>query len=305
MEIAEVKQHLKTGQFDKFYIFYGEEHQVMKMFLKLMADKGNYKISYVDSLMDLMTGTKTNSLLNESHLYIIMDDKEFLTNEKMWQKFTGLKNDLVIFYYSTADKRLKFWKNFKDRAVEFAKLDDGVLTKYIQKVAPFNNDDCKLLIDVCGGDYSRILLEIDKVKAYSKAEAVEPSLSLHKLIDEGIIYRPAYDAIFDFVAAYLERKPSKAYDLLQNCKDIGESNLALLSVLYSNIKTLLQIQTVSDWKTLGINGFVYKNVVAYKNNYTNGELVNALRLIRNVEKGIKTGAIPEEMSVEYILVSTM
>ena len=37
MEITEVKNHIKTGQYDKFYIFCGEEHAVMKIYLKMMA----------------------------------------------------------------------------------------------------------------------------------------------------------------------------------------------------------------------------------------------------------------------------
>lgn len=305
MEIADVKQHIKTGQFDKFYIFYGEEYQIIKLYLKMMAEKGGYEITYVNSLLDLMSGVKTKSLIKNPHLYIIMDDKEYLSTEKMWTKFTGLKDDIVVFYYTTRDKRLKFWKQNEDRAVEFAKLEDRVLIKYIQKDAPFNESDCKLLIDVCQSDYGRILLEIDKVKAYSQAEKVDASWALHKLIDDGIIYRPAHDAIFDYVDAVLERRPAKAYSLLQECKSIGESNLALISVLYNSMKTLLQIQSSKDYKSLGLNGFAIKKVIAHRNNYSNGELVNALKLLRQIEKGIKTGAIPEDMSIDYFMVTIM
>ena len=126
-----------------------------------------------------------------------------------------------------------------------------------------------------------------------------------KFIDEGVIYRAPYDAIFDFVAAFLERRPSKAYNLLQQSKDVGEANMVLLSVLYNNIKTLLQVQSAKDYKALGLNGFAVKNVIAYKGNYSNAELVKAMKLIRQVEKGIKTGTIPDELSVEYVMVSIM
>lgn len=305
MEIADVKQQIKTGEFDKFYIFYGEEHAIMKIYLEMMAKKGNYEIAYVDSLMDLMSGVTTKALIQNRHLYIIMDDKEYLTNEKMWEKFTGLKDDIVVFYYTSADKRLKFWKNNKDRAIEFGRLDTRILVKYIQKDAPFSNDVCEELINVCQNDYGRILLEIDKVKAYSKSQAVEADWAFEKLVKEGVIYRPAKDAIFDFVAAVLERRPSKAYDLLQQSKAVGEANLVLISVLYNNIKTLLQVQSGKSWKELGLNGFAVKNVIAYKNNYSNAELVRAMKLLREIEKGIKTGSIPDELSVEYFLVQTI
>lgn len=305
MEISDVKQHIKTGNFDKFYIFYGEEHAVMKIYLNMIAEKLGCKITYVDSLMELMTGVRTKSLVSEHHLYIIMDDKEYLTNEKMWEKFTGLKDDVVVFYYTSSDKRLKFWKQNKDRAVEFTKLDTRILTKYIQKDAPLSNESCERLIELCEHDYGRILLEIDKIRAYSIAEAVTPDGALDELIKSGCIYRAPKDAIFDFVAAFLERRPAKAYDLLQQSKAVGEANMVILSVLYNNIKQLLQVQSAKDYKALGFNGFVLKNILPYRNNYSNGELVKAMKLIRECEKGIKTGQIPDDLSVEYLMVQIM
>lgn len=303
MEIADVKQQIKTGEFDKVYVFYGTEHAVMKIYLNMMATKGNMRLTYVDSLLDLMTGAKTKALVPERHLYVVLDDKEYLTNEKMWEKFTGLKDDVVVFYYTSADKRLKFWKNNKDRAVEFSRLEDRILIKYIKNEAPMLSDaQCMKLIEACDGDYGRILLEIDKVRNYSIAEAVTGDGAFDSLIEQKQIYFQPKDAIFDFVAAVLERRPSKAYDLLQDCKAVGEASLVIISVLYNNIKTLLQVQSAKDTRSLGLNGFAVKNVIAYKNNYTNGELVNALSILRECEKGVKTGTIPDDLSVEYFLV---
>lgn len=306
MEIADVKQHIKTGNFQPVYIFTGEEHTIMKIYLNMIADKGGYEISYADSLVDLMTGTKTKSLVPVHHLYIILDDKEFLTNEKMWDKFKGLKDDIVVFYYTTQDKRLKFWKHFKDEVVEFAKLDDRVLMKYIEKeIGSQNEYVMKDLIDACESDYGRILLELDKVKSYTRATGVIENGVLENFLSDGTIYRPAYDAIFDFVAAVLKRDTHEAYNLLYQSYAVGEANLTLLSVLYNNIKTLLQVQSAKDYKSLGLNGFQLKNVLPYRNNYKNGELVKAMRLIRECERGIKTGTMSDDIAVNYVLVNMM
>lgn len=306
MEIADVKQQIKTGNFDKVYIFYGTEHTVMKIYLEMMAKKGNMRLSYVDSLMDIMTGAKTKALVPEHHLYVIMDDKTYLTDEKIQEKFKGLKDDVVVFYYTTADKRLKFWKNNKDRAVEFGRLEDRVLIKYIKNDAPMLSDEqCMTLIDACEGDYGRILLELDKVRCYSTAEKITGQGALDSLLEQKQIYFQPKDAIFDFVATVLERSPYKAYRLLQDCKAVGESNLALVSVLYNNFKTLLQVQSGKDWKALGLNGFAVKNVAPFKNNYSNGEIVKAMKLLREIEVGIKTGKVPDDLSVEYFLVQVI
>lgn len=305
MEITELKKQIKSGELDKVYIFHGEEYAVMKVYLKLMAGK-DYQITYVNSLLDLMAGSKTKALVPVRHLYVIMDDKDYLTNEKMWEKFNGLKDDIVVFYYTTTDKRLKFWKQNKDKAVEFAKLDDRILTKYIQKEAPFFTEAmCKELIDVCESDYGRILLELDKMRDYCRSEKVTGDSVFRKFIDEGVIYRAPKDAIFDFVGAVLERNPSKAFNLLAQSYAVGEANMVLLSVLYNNFRTLLQVQSAKDIKALGLNGWQVKQVSAYKNNYTNGEIVRAMGVIRECEKGIKTGAIPDDISVYYAMVNIM
>ncbi len=306
MEIADVKQQIKTGEFDKVYIFYGTEHTVMKIYLNMMATKGNMKLSYVDSLMDLVTGVKTKSLVQERHLYVVLDDKDYLTDEKMQSKFKGLKDDVVVLYYTSADKRLKFWKNNKDRAVEFGRLEDRILIKYIKNDAPMLSDEqCMTLIDACEGDYGRILLELDKVRCYSTSEKITGQGALDSLLEQRQIYFQPKDAIFDFVAAVLERSPYKAYRLLQDCKAVGESNLALVSVLYNNFKTLLQVQSGKSWKELGLNGFAVKNVSPFKNNYSNGEIVKAMKLLREIEVGIKTGKVPDDLSIEYFLVQVI
>ena len=303
MEISDVKQQIKTGNLNKIYIFYGEEYQVIKIYLKMMAKKANLELTYADSLMSIMTGAKTKSLIQSHHLYVIMDDKEYLTNEKMWEQFKGLKEDIVVFYYTSADKRLKFWKQNKDSAIEFVKLSDSVLMKYIEKeIGKQNPSVLKELIDACNSDYGRILLELDKVKQYTMATGVVENGVLENFLCDGTIYNEPKDVIFSFVNAVLERNPSKAYDLLQQSKATGNASLMLLSALYNSAKTLLQIQTDSDWKKLGLNWFSVKNIQSYKNNYSNGELVKLLKLIREVEKGIKTGTIPDELSVEYVLV---
>lgn len=310
MEISDLKQQIVAKQFSPFYIFYGEEYKIMKIYLKMMADNANLEITYVDSLMDLMSGVRTKTLFNSSHLYVIMNDKEFLLNENMWIKFKGLKDDIVVFYYTDVDKRLKFWKNNKDRAIEFKKLDIRVLTKYIKKEVPFNDESCKKLIEVCDSDYGRILLELDKFKSYvagvyGKSKDVDPDSVLDELMDKGAIYRQPKDAIFAFIDAVLERSPSKAYNLLQQSKEVGESNLNIIFNLYNSMKVLLQVQSSSDYHSLGLNNWQIFNVKAHSDNYSNGELVRAMRLLRKIERGIKTGEIPDELSVEYFLVQTI
>lgn len=123
------------------------------------------------------------------------------------------------------------------------------------------------------------------------------------LLKEGVIYRPPKDAIFDFVDAVLDRT-EKCWELLNDSYAVGEANMVLISVLYNNIKAVLQVQSCQSKdvsKSTGLTGWQIMNAKKHLNNYSNRELVQGMRLLQEIETGIKTGAIEEPFSVEYFL----
>ena len=82
------------------------------------------------------------------------------------------------------------------------------------------------------------------------------------LLKDGTIYQPPYDAIFDLVAAILDRKVNKAFDLLQQSYAVGEATMVMLSVLYNNAKAVLQVQSYKGdnlSKATGLTGWQIKN----------------------------------------------
>lgn len=132
--------------------------------------------------------------------------------------------------------------------------------------------------------------------------------AFEKLVNDGVVFVPPYDAIFDFVDAVLKRKVKLAYNLYQQCRDIGESNLALLSVLFTNAKAVLQVQSCTSKdiaKSTGLTGWQIKCAKDKCGYYRNRELVQMMRIVQNTEKGIKTGEIEESMAIEYVLVNVL
>lgn len=311
MDIGTVKAHIKSGQFDDFYIFAGDELEIMGVYIKKIAEKGNYRLEVVDNLSTVLTRIKMKSILSVPTLYLIYDDKEFLKEEKLWDRVKNLKNDLVIFQFTSVDGRLKFWKNFQNRAVMFEHLDNRILTKYIHKqLGEMSDKCCERLIEICENDYGRILLEIDKIKRMWQYQCTDMAIDevFEKLIAEGTIYVPPKDAIFDLVAAVMERKPKKVFRLLAECRGVGEADLVIITVLYDNLRNLLQVQTAtgdSISKSTGLNGFQVKLVQPYVDNYLDEELVAACKLLRSMERGIKVGEVESAVAVDYSLLSIL
>ena len=312
MDITTVKQQIKNKQPQHFYVFSGEEVAVMDIYIKKIAECINVKPTHADSVADIMSKLSSNSFLSIPQCYVIREDTEFIKSDAV-QDFVDEKiqnKNIIILAFNSLDKRTKFYKAYNDSIVYFERLNEQILSKYIHKEIDLSERNTRMLAEICEFDLSRIYLEIDKVRTYTRAgkESKTHDQSFELLVKEGVIYEPPYDAIFDFVDAVLKRNIKLSYNLYSQCQNIGESNLALLSVLYTNAKAVLQVQScISNdiSNSTGLTGFQIKCAKERCGHYKNRELVNMIRLIQKVEKGIKTGEIEEPISVEYVLVNCL
>ena len=310
MDITTVKQQIKKKEPQHFYIFVGEEIEVMRIYINKIAECINVKPTFADTVADIMPKLTTKSFLSLPQCYVIHEDKDFIKSDAVQDFFDEkIQNEnIVILCFYSLDKRTKFYKAYNDSIVYFERLNERILSSYLAKEISLSERNMKILMEICEFDYGRCLLEIDKIKIYSQTMALTYEASFTELLNSGIIYEPPYDAIFDFVDAVLKHKVKLAYNLYQQCMDIGESNLALLSVLFNNAKALLQVQSCTSKdiaNSTGLTGFQIKNAKDKCGIYTNRELVNMMKLIQNVERSIKTGEIEEQFSVEYVLVNVL
>lgn len=313
MTVAEVHKQIVEKRLNNVYIFTGEELEVRSQYIHKIAEIANLDIVVCDAFSEIVSKLRNNSIIAKNYCYVIWEDKEFQTVEDGWKKIQSLVgNNIVIFVYNSIDKRLKFYKQNKEHITEFERLQPAVLLKYVQKHISLSEKNANRLIEICENDYSRILLEIDKILTFQcVAEAdgydADCNEAFEMLLKDKIIYQPPKDAIFDFVDAVLTRNMNRAYDYLDNCKRIGESALALLSVLYNNAKQILQVQTYTGKDVVGATGLTawqVKCANAKKGKYSVGELISLMRRTRDAEVGIKTGAIEEDFAMDYLLVNT-
>ena len=316
MDLTTLKAHIKTGNFNSWYVFTGPEVKAMDIYLNQMASVRGATVTRLDSVSNLVQKLNSKSFVRNAQILILRDCKEFLSDDKLQAKITQIKtisDYIIVFIYSTIDKRSKLYKSYKDMIVEFEPFKMPVLVKYIQKDIDLSEDCSKILAEVCEMDYSRVLLEIDKIKQYRNscnADKTKPTLTadlaLRHLLDAGIIYQPPHDAVFDFVDAVFKYKPKKAFSLLQESYASGEATLVLIANLYSSAKQLLQVQSYQGnnlAEATGLTPFQIKLASGRKGYYSNGDLVYFMRKLRDVEKGIKVGEIEESIAVPYALVN--
>lgn len=308
MDLSTLKAHIKTQTFDPFYIFTGPEVGVMDIYIEQMAKVQNASVVMLDGIDDLARKLHKGSIVKNACIYILRDSKEFIQDIDLARKITqknALSGAVLLLIYTSIDKRSKVYKTFQDTIVDFQPMRADILTKYIQKEIDLSNESYAKLIEVCESDYSRILLEVDKIKRYAKSADCSPEVAFRTLMREGVIFQPPKDAVFDFVDAVLMRKTALAFELLKSSYDYGEATMVLLSNLYNSTKQLLQVQSFSgDGKiteATGLTPFQVKLASGRKGRNSTGDLIYLMRLVRDTEKGIKTGAIEEQMAMPYIL----
>lgn len=302
MDIQAVKFQIKSGTVLNYYIFSGDEWAIQRIYIEQIAKTKHATIQFLDSVSDVFQQSETGSLFQSTNCYVVREDKEFLGNEKLQNKIDdgALGENVLIFLLNSVDKRTKFYNRYKESIVVFEPLNAQILAKYVKREIPLSDKNCARLIEVCENNYGRCLLEIDKIKQFGG----DVNEAFETLLRDGTIYRSAYDALFDFVDAVLSRKVNRSFTLYKYCVESNESVMVLLSVLYSNIKAVLQVQSCDSediGKTTGLSAWQIKNAKTYVDKYETWELVKTLKLIQKFESGIKNGIYNEQFTVEYLL----
>jgi len=314
MDATTIKGYIVNKNVPDFLIFTGPEWAVQKIYIDKIAEVMQLDLKYIESISDIYGSLRAKQFITNNSLYIVRDDKDIQTNEKLQSEISSgiLGNNILILLLTTVDKRLKFYKQYKDTICEFDALKPAILKKYIQKEINLSDKNCDKLMEVCEYDYGRCLLEIDKIERYHQghrlpADGYYDSV-FEDLLKDGTIYQPPKDAIFDLVDAILDRKVNDSFNLLRQSYAVGEATMVMLSVLYNNTKAVLQVQSCQSndiSKSTGLTGWQIMNAKKHLNHYCNGELVHIMRLVRECEKGIKTGQYEDSTVMEYILVNVL
>lgn len=309
IQLAEIKQGLKTARVLPLYVFTGPEVAIMDIYIKQIAASIGAEIFNLDTMAAVKERCSSRRMLSGNRrMFVVRNDKSYQSAEKIWGVFkSGLvqKDTPIILVYSSLDKRTKFYKQHEEVMVDFQPLSPQVLCKYIQKEINLSDTDAVYLAEICDCNYSRILLECDKISMLANSRKINHEQALDILLTEGLIYVPPKDAIFDLVDSICRGMIRTSYLYLQDCINIGEFPLAILSVLYTNIRSIYIVKMDGGEdgvvERTGLTPFQVKLAKEKQNAYSVSELLSAMKVVREAEKCIKTGAIDADFAVPYAM----
>jgi len=307
MEVTAVKRQIQNKRLDRFFVFTGNEIEAQRIYINKISEVSGKPIKRIEQVKDAFN--RRASLLKVSFVFVCGNDMEFWKSAINLETVLELLGDnILILQMTDIDKRSKSYKSYSEQIVNFEYMDADVLYKYVQKVCRLSDDNTYDLIDVCEQDYNKILLEIDKINRYAFARGVGVDEAYTDLMSQGTISRPPKDAIFDFTDAFLRADVREAFRLLEDCKAIGEPALRIISVLYTNIKRVLQVQVCESGdvcKSTGLTPWDVKIAKKTLNCWQSEDLVFFLKTLQRLEQGIKTGEVEEGTALDLLMVSIL
>lgn len=304
MEISQIKNHIQSGKFNSIYYFIGEEYQIIKLYIDKIVEKSNTVKTNVDSIEEVASELKKGSNLFDSpKCFVVRNDEIILNNPDILNKLAKIiGKNLIIFTFNSIDKRSKFYKNYKNDIVEFNKVNEYVLIKWIMGIKNVNltEQNIKRLLEICEYNYGRVLIEINKLQNYIH----DMNKGLDELITDGIIYKYPEDCVFKLVDAILTRNILESYKLYNQCKAYGEANLVIISNLFNSAKQVLQVQACEDDDVAKVTGLTSVQIWSANkkiNHYSIRELINIMKISEEAEYRIKIGTLDEDIAIDYIL----
>ena len=317
MELVELMKRITEKNIPHFLILYGEEQKIIDIYIQNIVQSVEGKRIVVDNVSQAIKGSGKKSLDKSIKVYVVTEDTAFLTRDESWENVRkSMHKNYLILRYHSLDKRSAFVKKNQQNIVEFSHLSDEVLQQYIYRDLPdLSDENVSKLISYCNNDYGRILLEVDKIKQwqehYTDNEGTHKTDSVFKLLDkQGLFHKEIGDITFELTDAVLGGYPEKAIKKLDEAKQKGEPSMMIASILYNGFRNLLAYQGLGGNKKGAVErtGLSKGDIWRCSKNvggYSIEEVKRNMLICQNIESGIKTGSVDEDIALEYLVLSCL
>lgn len=299
----ELKATLDKGVIQNFYIFTGEEREVLNKYIKRIDPKAVEASSFNSIVNKLGQGT----LFRREVTYVLRNDKEVMeTDVNKLVKLTG--PNTLILVYDKIDDRKKFFKSVKGFIYTFDKFTEEQLAQTVIN----NLSDEKFNLGVepgaaemiaryCNNEVARIELECHKL---NHAEG-----KITKELVSDLIQAPLEDRIFDMVEAFATKKQKLALKLYTDLLQKNESHVKILSIIYTTFRNVFLVSSYSNLDNATVAGktgltfYQVNNARKLLGAFPLERIARLLKEMNDVEYEIKTGRADINQRVEFLLLS--
>jgi len=321
--LKSLQEDLKTGNFKKAYLLFGEESYLRQQYkeklikaLNPQEDTMNFtryegKGIEVREMIDLC---ETMPFFAECRV-ILVENSGFFKNkcEELADYMKTLPDYIrMIFVEEEVDKRSRMYKAVKaqGRVTEFTRQDEKSLMRWAAGILgregrKIKTSDMELFLTKTGTDMGNIRMELEKLIAYTQGRDVVTSSDI-----EAVCTTQTANKIFDMVRAVTEKNQKRALELYYDLLTLKEPPMRILFLLAKQFHQLFLSKKMAEEglsqpeiaSRLGVPSFVARNIMACARAYSAEELQKAEEDFVEAEEAVKTGRLQDLLSVELLIV---
>ena len=318
-----IKEQIKTGNFKQFYLIYGSEEYLKKLYrdkLKsaILPDGSDMNYSYyAGSGIDpkrISEDAQTLPFFSDRRLIVIENSSFFKSQNELSSLLKGIPDTtIVMFIESDVDKRSKLFKLIRDEGTvsEMNGLDEKNLKLFTvslleQEGKRITEANVSYLLDKTGSDMNIICNEVQKIIGYTTGRDVITAQDV-----DAVVVTQTAGKIFHMIDAIGSKQPSKALELYYDLLSVREKPMSILYLLIRHFNILLQskdlqalgFQAPSISEKVGVPPFAVKKYLGQARNFSSKRLREALEFGAEIEEQVKTGRMLEKIAVELFIVN--
>ena len=320
-----IAQDIKSGQFSRLYLLYGEEAYLRRQYRDnlrkaLVPEEDTMNCSVysgkdinVNEVVDL---AGTMPFFADRRVIIVENSGWFKSGNDQIAMLVKTLSDTtcMIFVEEEVDKRSKLFKavTANGYAANCEMQDEAMLKKWIMGLLKKENksitpDGLNPLLDRTGTNMENIRREVEKLVCYKYYEEGITAADVEELCIVQI-----QNQIFDMVEAVAQKKQKQALNLYYNLLALKEAPMKILALIARQFHMLLQVKEMKSKgyqesdiaRQTGLNPyFLKKKYIPQAAQFKQPQLEAALRTCVEAEENVKTGRMPDVLSVELIIVS--
>ncbi len=318
-----IKEHIKSGSFKQFYLLYGSEEYLKKLYRDklrnaILRDGGDMNYSYYEGNgidpRKVAEAAQTLPFFSDKRLVLIENSGLFKNSNELSDLIAGIPDTTVLIFVETeVDKRNKLFKLVKEEGTisEMNSLDEQNLKLFVasqleQEGKKITEGNIRYFLEKTGSDMTNICNEVNKLVNYCMDRNVITAEDIDAVVTAQITGK-----IFLMIDAIGSKQPNKALELYYDLLSVREKPMSILYLILRHFNILLQVK---DLQTLGFHSssisekvsvppFAVNKYLGQARNFTGKHLHAALEFGADIEEQIKTGRMVEKIGVELFILT--
>jgi DNA polymerase-3 subunit delta len=332
-QMKSIDNDIKTGQFKKVYLLYGEETYLLRQY----RDKLKNALVSADDTMNFSAyegkDINQNEIIDLAETLPFFADRRviLIENSGLFQlrkseeesapvSGEGLAGYLAsapdstcfLFVEEAADKRSRLYKAAAKvgSVVEFASQSEETLQKWVlgrlkREGKGITQQAYQMFIQKTGTDMENIDREMEKLICYTlEKDTIEPEDVA------AITTEQTQNKIFEMVDAISSHQQKKALDLYYDLLALREPSMRILYLITRQFHILAIVKAMSNQgfgnndiaSKAGCPVWAVRKYQAQCRSYSLEQLKQAVEDGTNFEEAVKTGQLNDQMAVELFIV---